>query len=54
MDSAKRSVKTEIDDLKKELEAYKSYHAEQTAIELTLILFGFVFGIWVGYIIGSP
>lgn len=54
MDSTKRSVKTEIDDLKEELEAYKSYHAEQTATELALILFGFICGIWVGYIIGSP
>lgn len=54
MDSIERNVNTEIDNLRKELEAYKSYHAEQTAIEITLILFGFVFGIWVGYIIGSP
>jgi|Laugresu1bdmlbdd_1035124.scaffolds.fasta_scaffold41250_3 F0F1-type ATP synthase assembly protein I len=54
MDRTKVNLKTEIDDLKEELEAYKSYHAERTATELALILFGFVCGISVGYIIGSP
>lgn len=54
MDRTKVNLKTEVDDLKEELEAYKSYHAERTATELALILFGFVCGIWVGYIIGSP
>lgn len=54
MDRTKATLKTEIDDLKEELEAYKSYHAERTATELALILFGFICGIWVGYIVGSP
>lgn len=54
MDRTKIDLKTEIQDLKEELQAYKNYHADRTATELALVLFGFACGIWVGYIIGSP
>lgn len=53
MELHKTNLENEIQSLKKELEAYRSYHAEQTATELALVLFGFIFGIWIGYLIGA-
>lgn len=52
METNKVSLEIELETVKKELEAYRSYHAEQTATELALVVFGFIFGIWVGYAIG--
>ena len=53
METNKVSLEAELKNVKQELEAYRSYHAEQTATELALIIFGFICGIWVGYAIGA-
>jgi hypothetical protein len=52
MENDKNRLVQEITRLEKEIDAYRSYHAERTATEIALILFGVCIGVWAGYLIG--
>jgi hypothetical protein len=53
MENNKNRLEQEISRLEKEVAAYRSYHAEKTATEIALILFGICVGLWAGYLIGA-